>query len=344
MNTINGYPCDQITDMKYSPYYEKQVTQQTILLPGGGCAYYRAKKGNACTFCAFPGFTRDVIKGPGFENSFKSWKLDYQVYKNMYDNLTCNNNNVDRVAIFNGGSFFPDSELPTEFQKYVCQQIAQHSNARQLFVEAYPSFISRSKLKQTLEHLNGKDLLVGIGFESRDSRVRNDLLNKSIDLDLFENKIKMMQELGVQSFVYVFLKAHELTEWQAYKDAINTISYLHSLGVNEITLSCAFVPEGTKLEKEYRSGNFRPPWLWTILDIMKEAEKNNWPLIIGGFDDTPPPIAGPSNCEKCNSIIFDLINQSRKTGKLIPNKIPSCSCHSLWEEEMKNKRPYSRIF
>lgn len=344
MNTINGYPCDQITEVKYAPTYTSPIIQQTILLPGGGCAYYRAKKGDACTFCAFPGFTRDVIKGPGYENYFKSWKLGFQIYQAMFDALSRDNEHVDRIAIFNGGSFFPDSELPIRFQNYVCEQVARHPKARQLFVEAYPSFISRSKLVQTLAGLGGKDLMVGIGFESKDDRVRNGLLNKSIDLSLFESKIKVMQELGVQTSVYVFLKAHELTEWQAYEDVINTLSYLHDLGVNEMALSCAFVPEGTKLEVKYQLGNFQPPWLWTIIDVVKEAQKKGWPLVVGGFDDTPPPIAGPSNCEVCNPVILDLIDQSRKTGVLSFQQIPSCSCHALWEKDMADKRPYSRIF
>ncbi|TKB56131.1 hypothetical protein [Ferrimonas aestuarii] len=343
MLEIDGYACDQQRQVVANPVNGRTFIQQTVLLPGGGCTYYRVKSGDACTFCAFPGLTREVNKGAGFESYFESWRLDSAFYKTMFDSLTSDNSEVDRIAIFNGGSFFPNSELPSDFQRYVYQYVSKHENIDELLVEAYPRYISQAKLEEAIELIGDKKLLVGIGFESRNDIIRNRLLKKGIDRSYFERKIKMMQGLGIKSSVYVFLKAPGLTERQAYDEAINSIEYLIDLGVDEIALSCAFVQQGTALEAQYHCGEFRPPWLSTIWKIMEQGKLRGWPLFVGGFSDTPPPIAGPSNCSICDQPYLDAIERYRHTGIVRDELLPDCACQRQWETKMADRTPFQRL-
>ncbi|RBO82541.1 hypothetical protein [Marinomonas aquiplantarum] len=343
MKLVDGYPCEKSVDIKYSPYLKKSIYQNTMVVPGGGCAYYRSKKGDACTFCAFPGLTRDVIKGAGYEDYYGSWKLDSETYIKMFDSLFDYSEKSERLAIFNGGSFFPESELPIGFQEYVYNRVSHSKKTKQLLVEAYPNFISRKKLENAVDQLGDKTLMVGIGLESSNDIVRNNIMNKGIDLGRFERKVKMMKEVGVVSYVYVFLKPHLLNEAQAYHDVINTLEYLSSIGVDEIALSCAFVSPGTPLERIYDRGDFRTPWLWTIIKVIEQAKQNRWPVTIGGFDDNPPPKAIPSNCSSCDPIVLDIIESYRRTGEFTMESAPLCSCYPSWEEEMSNDPMIKRI-
>ena len=336
---IQGYPYDYEIDSRFSPVYQNQITQLTCIVPGGGCVYYRAHKGDVCPFCAFPPFSRHVVKGPGFEDFFEAWTLNAFIYKEMYQASMEQATDVSKLAIFNGGSFFPHTELPKDFQHFVYQDIAGRPNIKQLMVEAYPSFITENALREALECIGKTDFMVGIGFESHNDVVRNKFLKKRIERVLFEEKIRMMQRLGVQVFVYVFLKAPQLNEGQALTEALKTIEYLHNLGVDEIALSCAFVPPGTVLETQYHAGDFRPPWLWTILKIMDLAEQNQWPLSIGGFEDNPAPIAGPNNCVDCDLKINNIIDGYRNN-RFLPESIHSLNCHckTEWMGEVKGHK------
>lgn len=333
---VQGVPCDYETKKRYSPIYKTSLTQHTCILPGGGCVYYRAQKGNVCPFCAFPPATRELIKGSGYDNSFESWSLGTDTYKKMYLSLMEQSTQAEKIALFNGGSFFPNSELPDEFQQFVYEDIASRESVRQLMVESYPTYIPEKKLREAKHILGDKDLMVGVGFESQDDYVRNSLLKKRIDKDIFESRVKMMQDLNVQVFIYAFLKAPGLSEKEALEETLMTMDYLNNLGVNEIALSCAFVPPGTELETKFKAGEFRPPWLWTILEIIKEAEKNNWPLSIGGFEDYPPPIATPNNCPSCDSSINNLLEYHRLHGKLPDNSHVKCDCQTEWKYQMAN--------
>jgi radical SAM enzyme (TIGR01210 family) len=232
--------------------------------------------------------------------------------------------------VFNGGSFFPNAELPEAFQKFVYDDVASRHHIKQLMVEAYPQFITANKLAQAKERVGHTDFMVGIGFESQDDFVRNVLLKKRIAKENFEEKVRLMQSMDVQVFVYAFLKAPGLDEKQSLAEAIATCKYLHNLGVDEIALSCAFVPPGSKIEEMYRQGTFKPPWLWSILEIQECAEAEGWPLTIGGFEDFPPPVASPSNCDRCDEDVLLALNSVRMSGRR-PECIPKCSCRGRWK-------------
>jgi radical SAM enzyme (TIGR01210 family) len=336
--SIQGYPFDYTTNSKFSPIYKRQIKQRTLIIPGGGCVYYRANKGDVCPFCAFPPFSRYVIKGDNHDDYFESWALTAEIYQQMYLAAQQDTQPFDKLAVFNGGSFFPSSELPSQFQHFVYEDVAKRSNIKQLMVEAYPSFISEKKLQQAQEMLAATDLMVGIGFESLDETVRNQYLKKRIDLALFENKVKMMQKLGVQVFVYAFLKAPQLTERQALNETLATLDYLHQLGVDEIALSCAFVPPGTQLEALFHAGDFRPPWLWSIIEIIETAQKKGWPLSVGGFDDTPPPIATPNNCTKCDAIVLQAIDEHRLNNTIKRLSVIDCECKRTWFRQLNTSK------
>ncbi len=333
--TVQGIPFDFDIDTRFSPVYLRQLVQRVLIIAGGGCVYWRSMKGKACTFCNFPLFARHMIKGPGFENFFGPWTLDAGIYRAMYSQAVEDSIGSEKLAIFNGGSFFPNSELPNDFQNFVYNDVAARPNIKQLMVEAYPDYISEKKLREAKEIIGCTDFMVGVGFESKNDTVRNVFLRKSIKKEVFEKKVRLMQSLGIQVFVYAFLKAPQLTEKQALYETLSTLQYLHDLGVDEIALSSAFVQAGTELEKKYHAGEFRPPWLWTILEIIEAAEKNNWPLSVGGFDDTPPPVAGPHNCPKCDPEVNGLIDHYRLHGYLPDYQHISCDCRSVWKKEMQ---------
>lgn len=327
---VSQYQFDAFTKAFFHHSERKSLEQGTLLVPGGGCVYWRAKKGEACTFCSFPQFTQ-TLNGAN-SDSYKSWVLEDKAYISMLNHYKHMFANCHRLAIFNGGSYFPRSELPKPFQDYVLDYVAQHAYLNELLVECYPSFMHKGDIEEAVNRLNGKQLIVGIGFESHDDYIRNQLLNKGISKEVFEQKVKMLQDLGVKVYVYVFLKAPGISEHRALYEALSSIRYLVDLGVDEIALSCAFVSEKTPLEKAYQDGSYTPPTLWTIAEILHQAKKHGWPLSLGGFDDTPPPIAIPSNCDCCNSEIYELLERYRVKGIFDINSLPICGCKNSWLE------------
>ncbi len=328
--TVDGFTFDYHVEERYSPIARAPLRQLTLAVPGGGCKYWLQTRGQGCTFCGFPGLTRLLNLGEGHETRFDGWRLDAAIFGRMYAEAIAHAGDADKLTMFNGGSFFVDSELPPEFRRSVIADASRRGNLRQIMVESRPEYVTPAALDEAQPILAaGQDFIVGMGVESSSDRVRNKLLKKGMHRSAIEAAFRLMQARGVKVFAYAFLKAPGLSENEALADARATLAYLADLGADEIALSCAFVPPGTPLEAQFRAGEFRPPWLWTVLQIIEDAKANGWPLSVGGFDDNPPPVAIASNCGACDRAVLDDIDGFRRTGRL-PAAATDCTCRASW--------------
>lgn len=307
----------------FSALEGREVKRLLIMLPGAGCAYYRQSGG--CSMCGFHLATDKYSHGflyPSF------------VFKILFSLALAKaeKEQVTEVAIFNGGSFLNNQEIPAAFQEYVYRRVAASQSIKKLFIESRCEYIVETKVKKAKELLGNKNLTIGIGLESQDDRVRNILIKKGLSKVFFERKVALLKNYDFSCLAYVFLKPLGLEEKEAYGECLKTIRYALSVGVTEIALSCAFVQEGTKMAQAYHAGQFRPPYLWTVLEIIKLAVRKSWPLQIGSFSDEPLPIAVPSNCPECSEAIYQAIDNFRRQRKL--GNVPKCSCHKNWQELM----------
>lgn len=233
------------------------------------------------------------------------------------------------LAVFNGGSFFNEKEIPLATQQKVFDFVSKSSCLKTLFVESRCEFITEKNILLAKKILGEKDLKIGIGFESLDDFIRNKIIKKGLSRDVFEKTVQTINASGARSYAYVFLKPPGLSEHQAVAETIKTIQYCFDVGVSEINISCAFVQENTPLHKLYLNKEFRPPWLWSIIKILKETHSLGF-VNVGGFNDEPPPIAKPSNCPHCSHMVEDAINGYRKYHNLSIFGGLSCDCQIEW--------------
>ncbi|MBD3238342.1 MAG: hypothetical protein GF332_01735 [Candidatus Moranbacteria bacterium] len=234
------------------------------------------------------------------------------------------------LIIYHGGSFLNDNEIPKRFQTYIYNEVRKNDFLDTLTIETRCEYINEKKIRTAKKNLGKKELKIALGFESQDNYIRNKLLRKGISKKQFESSVKLLKSQGVKVSVYVFLKPVGLNEKEAYIETIKSIEYLNSLKVDEINLSCAFVQKNTKMYTEYIEGNYKPPFLWTIIKIIEEAQKHNWPLLLGEFTDNPKPIDIPKNCEKCSEDIYKILKTYRRTGVL--KKTYKCACYNDYKK------------
>ena len=309
-------------DERYSVINKKALTRWTLELPGAGCAYHKTTGG--CTMCGFNNATNKYTFGGHLYPSL--------IFKALYnlahkDSL---NQSPEELYVYNGGSWFNDTEIPINFQNYLYKQIAGDPNIERLLVESRCEYINWNKIVTAKKLLCDKKLVVAIGLESQDDIIRNKYIKKGLSQTTFENTIRGLKEHGAQSLTYLFLKPLGVSEAAAYAEIIKSIEFCLNIGVDEINISCAFIQPNTEMADYYERGQFKPPYLWTILEIIKQIIKNDWPVSIGGFSDDPKPLAIPANCPKCSPEIYQVIETFRQTRKL--EKIPVCNCHDDWKK------------
>ena len=307
---------------RYSLRLQKPAKKWTLMLPGAGCEYW--KRTGGCTMCGFNNATQKYTHGHRYPS------LVFDSFFKLAD--WHSNSNPEELVIFNGGNFWNNDEMPIGFQEKICKRVAEHPSLQTLLIENRCEYITAEKIKTAKKMLGEKRLKVAIGFESQDDYVRNKLIRKGLSKKTFEEKVKLLKDNGADVFAYIFLKPLGLSEGRALEETIATIKYAISIGVDEMDISCAFIQAGTVMAEKYGKGEFTPPRLWTVLEIINQIQKNNWPVNIGGFDDEPPPLAIPANCESCSTAIYEAIEKFRRTRVL--GKIPDCSCKKKWEKEI----------
>lgn len=301
----------------YERIVKRPLSRWTLMLPGAGCGW--AKRTGGCRMCGFKNSTELYTSG----NLMKT-----VLFESLYEigRASFKDEGPGVLMIYNGGSFLNDEEIPAEAQEIIAKRVGQDGSIKVLCIESRPEFIREEKITKLKELLGGKTLRICMGLEAKSDHVREKLIRKGITLEEYRRAVETAKRCGIEVLTYVFLKPFGLSESDAVEEAIKTIDYAFETGSDEVALQAAFVQPGTPLEKAYQLGEFRPPTLWSIVQVLKRVGHKK-PVHLGGFSDEPPPIAVPESCEKCSAAISKAFDAYRLTmGVSFLENMDVCEC------------------
>jgi len=312
------------TDLIYNFETKQPTTRLTLLLPGKGCSWALGKSGG-CTMCGFSQSVREIGKKFTDRNLLSLYETAEIATRKQKPKI---------LTIYNAGSFINNTEISSNVQMAICQKVEKHPTIEILLIETRAEFVTEEKIKTLKKSLGKKNLIVALGLEAQDDKIRNIYINKGLTKKTFEKAVKIIRESGAKPFAYVFIKPIFLTEKQAIEEAIKTAKYAFDCGTEEIAFESAFVQPGTLMEKLYKQKKFTPPWLWSIIEVIKKT-RDLGNVRIGGFEDEPPPIAIPSNCPKCSENIKKALQRYRENNDIDELSGLNCFCKEKWKKAIK---------
>ena len=155
---------------------------------------------------------------------------------------------------------------------------------------------------------------------------------------MFKDALKIAKNHNIGMRAYVLLKPPLLTERDALLDAISTVHEARALGVTTVSLNPVNIQKNTLVERLWTRGNYRPPWLWSVVEVLREASSSSdeWMKIVCD------PVAGGKrrgthNCGKCDSEIVDAIRQFSLSQDPTILQGLTCDCISQWEHILKHE-------
>ena len=240
------------------------------------------------------------------------------------------------LTIYNGGSFLNDDEIPLQAQLKICEAVSRDKTIEKLFVESRPEFITSQKIAMLSEILRNKRLRIGIGLECQNDFIRTHCIHKGFLRTDYERAYRILKQYRVELLTYILIKPLFLTEKEAIDEAIATARYAFRVGSDEVAFQAAFVQEQTKMEKLYKLGKYRPPWLWSVIEILQKTYPMG-PFTLGMFEDDPTPIAIPKNCDKCSPLIYSLLKEFNKNHNIDLFDGLQCECRHDWEVQLSSK-------
>jgi len=233
------------------------------------------------------------------------------------------------LKIFTSGSFFDEREIPENLRREILQRCSEHENLRRVVVESRPEFIKEDVLKESISIF--PELEVAIGLESSDDEVRRICINKGFTFQDFLRASETLKKCGAKLRVYLLLKPPFLSERRAIEDVLNSISSIP--WASTISINPLSVHRGTLVERLYWRGEYRPPWLWSVVEVLKNAEKkaNIISDPTGGGSKR-----GAHNCGECDGDGLKEIKEfSLKQDESVFQK--DCRCREKWMEILEHE-------
>lgn len=293
----------------------KTVDAFVIIFRTRGCSW-ALKSG--CTMC---GYFNDSL----WENVSDNDLLI------QFEKAMKNYNGQKFVKIFTSGSFLDDKEIKPRVRKNILNKLSE--TADKISVESRPEYITDEKLSEIDDILESKNFEIGVGLETANDFVREYCLNKGFMFERYEKAAKVLKKHKVELKTYVLVKPPFLTEKESINDTINTVDKIKNL-TDTISFNPTNVQRNTLVNYLWNRQQYRPAWLFSVVEILKESKKiaGNVRIkcdIVGGGS-----IRGAHNCGKCDQRFLSAISKFSLSQDVSSLEKLDCNCKEKWLDQL----------
>lgn len=295
---------------------DESLDALTIVLRTKGCEWL-LKSG--CTMCGYFGDSHfQQVSAESIIAQFEAAMQEHQ--------------GEELIKIYTSGSFFDETEIPAAARREILERVG--SLTGRMSVESQPQILTPELVKEATGHV--ERLEVGFGMESTQPEVLAHSVNKSWRFAQFEKGAKLLAENGGLVKTYLLLKPPFLTEQEAIDDCLRSIHKAaplsHTVSINPVN-----VQRHTLVERMFKSGTFRPPWLWSTSHVVLEAAGQMPEGValkchaVGGGH-----ARGAHNCGRCDDDhqkaleAWTLAHDPRRLERLFKDP---CDCTGRWRYE-----------
>jgi radical SAM enzyme (TIGR01210 family) len=274
----------------------------TVILRTVGCRW------NRCTMCAYasegaPATAEDLMVQ--FNEAMKKLSSEDQV-----------------VKIYTSGSFLDPLEMPNEARVKILDDL--HSRGiKKLVIESRPEYITPERVEECLSRI---DMEFAIGLETASDLIREKIIHKGFTFQDFARASETVHHQGGAIKAYLLLKPPLLSEGAAIRDAISSAQAVGK-HADMLSLNLCNIQRGTLVERLWERGEYRAPWLWSALEVLKNVSH---PIICD-------PVGagtrrGPHNCGECDASIAKAIRSHDLTQNPGDFDDLDCKCKIAWQK------------
>lgn len=302
----------------------------TVILRTKGCHWWWS---SGCTFCGYFNDTRDDVTN---EDLHAQWSYAKSKFEDFKDHAM--------VKVYTSGSLLEDREIPVEFQETVlrdCQDLG-----KELIVESRCEQLTEEKLAWATS-IN-TSFAVAIGLEAYDDEVLRFHVNKGFTTKSWDRAVANLKKFNIRVKTYLMFKPPFMSEADALDHCIKWIESVAEQS-DEISINPMNIQRGTVIDRLHRHQEYRPPWLWSLVELIQKSHHIVHPK--GGMNGDEDQISrliihptaggkirGSHNCGECDPEVVAAIERYAVSGSLDEFTGLDCECKSLWRKELENDR------
>jgi len=286
----------------------REVEAGVIVLPTRGCFW--AHRGG-CSMCGYIYDAGEITQE--------------RVYKNFEEALG-RLEGVEYLKLFNSGSFFDTQEISEETRERILS-LLEERGVQRLQVESRPEFITSSAVEHSWSLLRGQ-LEVGIGLETINDSIRQKSVNKGFGREEFSKALEICRGRGVKVKAYLLIKPPFIPERLAIEDAVSSAREAFRLGADRVSFNPVNVQKYTLVEKLFQAKDYSPPWLWSVVEVLKRAKESN--RVVISKPSGAGKARGASNCRECSDRVARAIERFSLTQDRSQLEGLDCRCREEW--------------
>lgn len=283
------------------------VEAGVAILRTSGCAHSR---GGGCTMCGYNIESSEEVTAADISDQFRraSERLE----------------GVRFLKVYTSGSFLDDREMPPEVRGDILGWCRDRGVG--LLFESRAEFVTEEGLRSALDAHD--DIEVAVGLESANDDVLRYSINKGMTVADYDSAAEVVKRSGARLRSYVLLKPPFLTEAEAIEDSIAAAK--HAARVSDtVSVNPVNIQKGTMVERLWRSWSYRPPWLWSVVEVLNACADLDRKVVCdptGGGRER-----GAHNCGACDEEILSMIRVHSLEQPHRRIETPGCGCRDLWE-------------
>ena len=287
----------------------EKVKAMVVIMRTNGCCWV---KHGGCTMC---GYREASLTNVTAEDLNKQIDQALSKYKGE-----------PFVKFYTSGSFLDDNEVPPSVRARVFEEF---KDCKRILFESRPEFIT-PEVVATLP----SNVTVALGLESSDPEVLKVSVRKGFTPDDIKRAGTLLKEHGLGVRTYLLLKPPFMTEDMAIEDAVRSARFADPFS-DEISVNPLNVQRGTYVERLWKRGEFRSPWIWSLIEVMKQLSGT----VNARLMSSPSgggAMRGVHNCGECDRKALDAIE--RFSFSQDPKDLEvSCACISKWESYRRSE-------
>ena len=293
----------------------KKCRAFVLILRTRGCRWGRVA---GCTFC---GYIADAAEEVGEDDLAHQFATALKRY-----------NKEPVFKIYTSGSFMDDEEVPPTFQERVLKELSSIGVRRVLF-ETLPRFATEEKVRGAMSMFKGDaGIEFALGLESATPEVLKTCVNKPGTVKDFEEASRRIRSLGGKVRIYIAIKPPLLTEKEALEDAVASAEAAAGWA-DIISFNPINIQRGTLVERLARRDEYRPPWLWTVMEVLRRTARLG-PRVISA-PTAGGTMRGAHNCGVCDRRSLEKIERFSLSGDPADLEGQKCQCQEAWRDQLE---------
>jgi len=336
-DTPDCEPCDYPGIDPTLTFFDGKVRKGALVFYGGDGCTWNTRTGG-CFMCPYSIGYEKI----GFTQANVNHQIEY--LKGLEALEEC------QVLYLFPFSSFDENEVSFSNQTLLWEILSDLDALEYVVFESRPEFVKRTILERLSKILPEKKICVYMGLETSNDYVRKYCINKGFTFEAFRKKCELLHEYDMYPCAFVLLKPPFLTEYEAIQDCVSTIQDCADMVLN-IIIMCANTTRLTIMELLSEMGYYRPPWLWSVVEVIEQiAPRHKKKIQLGGIytEGTPDSLADyvqvencpaffehPHNCGTCDGMVSEVLTDFNLNTF---RDIPRCVCKEEWTEILETDR------